>query len=264
MPSENHPNNEPVPAAPQTNQNPANNTANPNDTISSAAIPEVKVPPSKTCHTVTCKTKRDGWDIAKLVAEFVGLGFLIAYTIYTAGIYCANKKAAEAAKKAADTADATLKLSTAELAVISFEPEIKGNISPSGGVTPNYFWVHYKIVVKNAGNVIAHNITVFPQEGSFGEHTPLTQRPDFKPLVSADSPPGVPTALAPTDTFTFDWDSGVPDEGKPRDQYWIFWIKVTVGYEDIFGPKKPLVYCMRYSPRRGKGNRYEWASCGVP
>jgi len=47
----------------------------------------------------TRESKRDVWDKIKLIAEFIGLGFLIAYTIYTARIYRANRNAADAARQ---------------------------------------------------------------------------------------------------------------------------------------------------------------------
>jgi hypothetical protein len=59
---------------------------------------EVRPPPTHPCYKISCDKERDGWDYAKIVAEFIGLGFLIAYTIYTAGIYCANRRAADAAQ----------------------------------------------------------------------------------------------------------------------------------------------------------------------
>ena len=83
---------QPIPPAPQTQKDSNNDAANPDGN----AISEVKIPPSHKYYAVTCKGKRDKWDIAKLVAEFVGLGFLIAYTLYTAGIYSANRDAAKA------------------------------------------------------------------------------------------------------------------------------------------------------------------------
>src|ERR1700674_1738893 len=95
---------QPIPPAPQSQNDTDNDATHPN----SSAIPEVKVPPSHACYTVACQTKRDKWDIAKLVAEFVGLGFLIAYTIFTALMYFANRDAADAAASAAHTANDTL------------------------------------------------------------------------------------------------------------------------------------------------------------
>ncbi len=85
-------NNQPIPPSPQSESNANNDATHPN----SDAVPEVKIPPSHAGYRVTCEKRRDKWDVAKIVAEFIGLGFLIAYTLYTAGIYCANRKAAEA------------------------------------------------------------------------------------------------------------------------------------------------------------------------
>lgn len=61
--------------------------------------PKTKFPPSHPCHEISCGKKRDGWDYAKLFAELIGLVFLIAYTIFTAKIYCANQKATDAAQR---------------------------------------------------------------------------------------------------------------------------------------------------------------------
>lgn len=58
---------------------------------------------------ITCKQERDWIDHLKTVAEFAGLILLGIYTGYTIKMYCANKQAADAATKAADVADKTLK-----------------------------------------------------------------------------------------------------------------------------------------------------------
>ncbi len=42
---------------------------------------------------IPCEKKRDGWDWAKMVAEFFGLGVLIIYTIFTIRIWYANRDA---------------------------------------------------------------------------------------------------------------------------------------------------------------------------
>jgi hypothetical protein len=85
--------NQPIPPAPQSNGDANNDAADPK----SNAIPEVKIPPSHERYSISCEKKRDKWDIAKLVVEFMGIVFLIIYTLYTAGIYCANQQAANAA-----------------------------------------------------------------------------------------------------------------------------------------------------------------------
>ena len=54
---------------------------------------EVKPPPSHSCHKITCENACDGWDYTKLIAEFLGLGFLIAYTIFAGQQVCQMRKA---------------------------------------------------------------------------------------------------------------------------------------------------------------------------
>ncbi len=53
---------------------------------------------------ITCNTKRDCIDWITLGLEGFGLFILILYTVSTIAIWCANKKAAEAAKTAAEAA----------------------------------------------------------------------------------------------------------------------------------------------------------------
>lgn len=109
---------EAVPSPVQANENSQDNAANPSEAI----VPEVKIPPSHASYKITCDKKRDKWDIAKLVAEFVGLAFLILYTLYTAGIYCANRKAADAAESAAETASRQMSdFEAAQIARLSIE-----------------------------------------------------------------------------------------------------------------------------------------------
>ncbi len=64
-------------------------------------------PPQKHCE-ITVNTKRDWIDWWTLRLEGFGLFVLIVYTVFTGLMWCANKKAAEAAKSAADTAKQSL------------------------------------------------------------------------------------------------------------------------------------------------------------
>lgn len=67
------------------------------------------LPPTKPHCEITCKTEKDWWDKWKPFVEIIGIALLAVYTGYTIKMYYANKEAAEAAKSAAATADATLK-----------------------------------------------------------------------------------------------------------------------------------------------------------
>jgi hypothetical protein len=61
-------------------------------------VPPAEIPPAPHSYQITCKTEKDWRDKAKFWAELVGLAFLILYTLFTAAIYCANQRAAEAAQ----------------------------------------------------------------------------------------------------------------------------------------------------------------------
>jgi hypothetical protein len=67
-----------------------------------------ELPPSHTQHKITCQTEKDWWDKHKRWAELFGVLLLAAYTVYTIGMYYANRDAANAAKSAAQTAHDTL------------------------------------------------------------------------------------------------------------------------------------------------------------
>lgn len=99
MTSEN-PADSPTPAAPHAQENSTKEADNPEGTELPTIRAAVEIPPSHASYKITCQKKRDGWDRAKMAAEFVGIIFLIIYTLYTCGIYRANKKVADAAKGA--------------------------------------------------------------------------------------------------------------------------------------------------------------------
>lgn len=71
------------------------------------AVPDPPSPPHKHCE-ITANIKRDRIDWWTLRLEGLGLGVLVVYTIFTALMYCANKKSADAAKNASDTAHDSL------------------------------------------------------------------------------------------------------------------------------------------------------------
>ncbi len=96
--------------APDADRKSDEQPGNPQTQVSLAATQSQATPPNRHCE-VTCNTKRDLIDKATLGLELFGLAVLIIYTIATIAIWCANKKAADAAKSAADTAHDTLVMS---------------------------------------------------------------------------------------------------------------------------------------------------------
>jgi hypothetical protein len=88
---------------PDTGTEPNKQSNNPKPEVPSAATqPQAK--PSPHSYKITCDKKRDWIDKATLGLEGFGLFVLIVYTIFTGLMWYANKKAADAAKSAADTA----------------------------------------------------------------------------------------------------------------------------------------------------------------
>jgi hypothetical protein len=91
-----NPANPPTPATPQTHENGDDKATDPQGAQLPTFRKEVQIPPSHTYDAITRPKKRDGWDRAKMAAEFIGILFLIIYTLYTCGIYRANRVAAQA------------------------------------------------------------------------------------------------------------------------------------------------------------------------
>lgn len=86
-------------------------TTNPKEAKAATPPPMAKTTPQPCSQhpELTCNTKRDWIDKTALCLEGFGLFVLIVYTIATIAIWYANKKAAEAAESAANTASDTLR-----------------------------------------------------------------------------------------------------------------------------------------------------------
>ena len=85
--------------------------------------PAPEHPAARKQHLVACEQERDWWDKNKRWAEMLGIALLAVYTGYTVKMYCANKRAADAAQSAAITADKTLRLTgRARINLLSLNP----------------------------------------------------------------------------------------------------------------------------------------------
>lgn len=89
--------------APNTGGKANNQTHNSKPEVAPAAASPHLPPPHTHCE-ITCKQEKNWWDKIKPFVEMAGVVLLGIYTGYTIKMYCANKKAAEAAKSSADTA----------------------------------------------------------------------------------------------------------------------------------------------------------------
>jgi hypothetical protein len=97
---------------PADNNQPETNTSPESKKQTRSAQEKVPLAPTKPqpkksphCCEVTCNKKRDWIDWATLVLEGIGLTVVIVYTVATIAIWCANKKAADAATVAAGAAE---------------------------------------------------------------------------------------------------------------------------------------------------------------
>jgi hypothetical protein len=83
---------------------PSKQADNPDIPITPTSAPTPQRQPPKTHCEITCKAENNWWDKTKPFVELVGVLLLLVYTIYTIKMYHANKKSADAAKSAAETA----------------------------------------------------------------------------------------------------------------------------------------------------------------
>lgn len=151
--------NQPIPSTPQANENAAEQTNDPQSAQLPTTGPKVQVPPSHTSYKIACDKKRDGWDRAKMAAEFVGILFLIIYTLYTAGIYSANQRAAQTAHDTLTQIQQQTTLMQQQLeGTMAAVIDANANIAERGEglfAGPNV-----QITMMNTGQLIAHNIHV--------------------------------------------------------------------------------------------------------
>lgn len=101
---------------PVSKDKPGPDTSRKSDEQASQTKPDIppttsvpQLPPSEGHRQITNKPEKNWWDKIKPFIEIAGITLLAVYTIYTIKMYHANKEAADAAKNAAATADATLR-----------------------------------------------------------------------------------------------------------------------------------------------------------
>jgi hypothetical protein len=111
--------------------------------------------------------RKDWWLKAQPFVEIAGVVVLTIYTLFTIQMYYANKKAADAAKSAADTAATQLELSERPWVTVEITlKEPPHAHSPSPGLTFNSDGtasLNVFVVIRNIGHSIAKSIYVRPQ-----------------------------------------------------------------------------------------------------
>jgi hypothetical protein len=130
------------------------------------SAPDAGNEPNVHANHCTSRTEKDWWDELKPFAEIVGILLLAVYTFYTIKMYRANKKSADAAASAADTATKTLAKSIddfridekAWIEIEPIKPSFLGNFPKIGSAFT------CDIYLKNVGKTVATNISVKASE----------------------------------------------------------------------------------------------------
>ena len=210
---------------------------------------------------ISSEKKRDGWDYAKFLAELIGLLFLIAYTFYTARIYCANRKAADAAQRTLVEIQQQTKLMRQQLvgtqaAVINIDIPVSTSLPPPLGND-----ISISIGFKNNGRVMAKNfqVKVSAQVLSLADNTywghqwscerDINVVPPFPPSDQAPNPGEHPFLLCPIDGLTNEDLRSISELKRT------IAIDGTYTYDNGFGEETEQRICLRFAPavRTGYG-----------
>jgi hypothetical protein len=137
------------------------------------------IPPSPTDPQKSNSQKCDPTPPWKKRLEIAGFCVLVVYAIFTGLMYCANKKAADAAKSAADTAHDSLVLSERPWIKIGHrivEPLTFDRPGTNGPIAT----ITIENTLENVGPTVALNVVIreeiVPMDASFSIHTALARQ----------------------------------------------------------------------------------------
>jgi hypothetical protein len=202
-----------------------------------AAKPEAP-PPSEKCKQSKCSEKH--W-LDYLEAGMGGLGLvvLVVYTIFTGLMYCANKKAADAAKSAADTASKQLILSekSIDATVAQFQLDQRAWLGVSQPIVASLKDAQsgkpdFRAQVINTGKTPATNVSIAPVTSIIkkGEFCKTTYKPETVLFAGVH----VPTAIN-TIAFPFGEREIGPSELAAIETGQLSWcIYAKISYNDVF------------------------------
>ena len=238
-------------------------------------------PPPKTHYEITCKTENNFWDHVKTGAELLGIVLLAVYTGYTIKMYCANKKAADAAKSAADTASDSLKFSREQFRTDErpyMSPAARGaNTDGQGhfsvynigtGPATGEVRLGVSVEITNVGKSPAVEMMATRTEYKVGPWRKARQETaSFRPSYPTDK--GTEIVFAGTGVTaqsggkiitTAEWE-------KLKNGDWEFYVVGGIRYRDMFIPAiEPYetTYCYHVLTMSVESGGLPFASCGFP
>jgi hypothetical protein len=211
-------------------------------------IPNPPQPPTKQCE-VTVNTKRDRIDLWTLRMEGFGLFVLCVYTVFTALMWIANNKSADAAKVAADAAVAQVGIAGKSLdaSIQQFRLDQRAWISVGEMIPPSLQKdapLTIVVDIKNTGKTFAKNFT-YKGTGEIKPKEILPKLPEqYIPTLGIIPPNGLYHVTVgnlkthPPDTDLQDIRSGEK----------VLWVHGTLAYEDVFGQAHWTTFCYYFIP----------------
>jgi hypothetical protein len=212
------------------------------------APPIVSVPAEQPCPKhpeITCNTKRDWIDKTTLGLEGFGLFVLIVYTIFAGLMWCANKRAADAAESAARTAALALNISQRAYVLAEAATWTDNGKSVS-------------VFVRNSGVSPARKVTVRSQLIAFGGNYSVDSMIGEGKLPPAGSIGTVPAGSTIQTRNLFQGKQGeMAIKGIKAGVVSVYEYGI-ITYSDIFGNLYQSRFCFTYDGARANG----FITCG--
>lgn len=218
-------------------------------------------------YQIAYKTKKDGYDKVKFWVEILGLIVLVVYTAYTIKMYSANKKAADAAKSAADTAACALRDNRAAITAQQGIAQNTLNQTLEISRTDQRAWVGVKFVrmitleagkhvsasvdMENTGKTFALNtvadVTIVSTPHFFDiqkyANSPNRQKPKTLPSVEVLSPNSEGDLRAESSMIVNEATVDAIKNGTL-----LIYLFGDIHYKDIFGRPHLTRFCYEYFP----------------
>jgi|GEM_PF-3941218 len=198
-------------------------------------------PPTETHYTITCKPEKDWWDKTKIILEIFGVVFLAIYTAYTIKMYCANKKAADAAQSAAKTAKETLDSTREDRRAWVGPVEV---ILPDFGRTAND---HFGVWIKNSGRTPARKVVTKISTQFIPSDADLT--PVYKNVGLTESVSVIqPEMRIAIKSLAYPAVINRPEMKELRSGKKTLYMYGLITYEDVFHHPHWTKFCVYLSP----------------
>jgi hypothetical protein len=219
-------------------------------------------PPTPPHWEIICKTEKNWWDKCKPFVEIGGVVLLAAYTCFTVLLYFASKKAAEAAKTAADAAVLQVGIAGKSLdaTIGQFHLEQRAWVGISVVDVPKPLPTGRVFEIVNHFSNTGKTPAIRPHAVSEIEFDVPNKVPIYQESDAPEGPPLLPGAELRT-TFTVPIiTEEIIESIKTRKL--LIYNRGAVWYGDIFGNKHVSTFCLSYNPASGAFHADSKIPCG--